>query len=496
MNNTQRGPTWHKIIFGFIFIVFSLSILSQLLLASHMRLTGDDYCYNAVLSREGFWKMQTTSFTEVSMYNGNRYSLNFFSGLFGLLPVIGTPLLIILSVIFWLIGAAGVISEISRLVKRKIEPFEAFAISEVLLSLVLIGAQNLEQSLFWRSGMLPYFLPQVGILLVLWVVLREQRREKRSWLIYPLLFMLGLLFGGFSETGTFLMLGIWGLGLVVTLILMLSGKKRKRFAVVAFVVLIAATLAGLALLYFSPSTALRRVNMPEPLSISALVSLLLVNLKVFFWQVLMRRIIYLLMPLAFGLFIGFIFWVSLDGEKVERPEVKNIIIAGAAILVTGVILIALIFMPATYIFADYPPDRALILAQFVMIFTAALGGVWLSVIVQGLFRLTFKKTNLKNPIFGVLSVIAIVFVIAAPAKLIRLSLVDLPMVTKWSRLWDERHQQLLNAGWENNDEIHVIELDHIVDEVGELSPDPDYWYNNCAEMYYGIDLIAADQPDW
>ena len=45
-------------------------------------------------------------------------------------------------------------------------------------------------------------------------------------------------------------------------------------------------------------------------------------------------------------------------------------------------------------------------------------------------------------------------------------------------------------------EIEVAELDQIIPEVAELSPDPDHWYNNCAEWFYDIQVLAANQPGW
>jgi hypothetical protein len=41
-----------------------------------------------------------------------------------------------------------------------------------------------------------------------------------------------------------------------------------------------------------------------------------------------------------------------------------------------------------------------------------------------------------------------------------------------------------------------IRVDHIISDVRKLSLDPDNWYNNCAEMYYGIKAIYADLPGW
>jgi hypothetical protein len=33
-------------------------------------------------------------------------------------------------------------------------------------------------------------------------------------------------------------------------------------------------------------------------------------------------------------------------------------------------------------------------------------------------------------------------------------------------------------------------------DIGELDPDPGYWYNQCAAGYYGVDTISANQPGW
>ncbi len=430
------------------------------------------------------------------MYNGNRFALNLFSGLFGQLPVVGTPLLIIFSISLWIISIAGIIREASHIVYRHIDLLESFLYSEVLLSLVLVSAQDIEQSLFWRSGMLPYFLPQVGILLIIWIVLRTTRRRERLWLSYSIIFILGLLFSGFSETGTFLLLGMWGIGLFVSLIRTRTGEQRFRLLLVNFGLLLISALVGFTLLYFSPSTALRRVNMPEPLPANTFISLLLSNLKVFFWQAVMRRALYLLLPIAFGLFLGF--WVRKAAGNPHGDMLKfwKIIAVGACILASGLVLIALVFLPSTYIFADYPPDRALILAQFVIIFTGTSGGIWLAVVIQRLISSLNMKSQTKGVINSVLSIVLTIFLLVAPVMQIRTALRDLPKYAKWSRLWDERNQILVIAGRENKEQVHVIQLDHIINDVGELSPDPDYWYNNCAEWYYGIDSIIADQPGW
>ena len=225
--------------------------------------------------------------------------------------------------------------------------------------------------------------------------------------------------------------------------------------------------------------------MPDPIGITALIALLLRNLKIFFWQALMRRILYLVLPLAFGFGLGLLLPAMSKPAQNKRPWVQFLGI-GAAIASVTVLLIALVFLPATYIFADYPPLRALILAQFVMVVAETLGGVWLSMPLRWLSAKLIKGEAARKVILGGLSIVMVAALVIAPIRLIRSTLTETPKLLRWSQLWMDRHEQLIRAGMANEAEVHVIQLDHVINEVGELSPDAQYWYNNCAEMYYGI----------
>jgi hypothetical protein len=494
MNRASGRSIGYWIFFGLILLAALVGILSQLFIASQMRLTGDDYCYNAVLSSEGFWKMQRTSYTEVSMYNGNRYALTLFSGLFGLFPMWGTPLLIITSILLWLWGAAGLIFELARRMDWQMKKGEAFLLSAVLLNFILVSAPDLQQSLFWRSGMLPYFLPLVGVVWLGWLVLIIQKRSLPGWFGVGLVWLLTLLFSGFSESGTALLIGLWGIGFLVSLILTARGRKAAQSWLWLTGAGLLGALIGLALLYYSPSTALRRVNLPDPLSIPALINLLFWNLKVFFWQAVMRRTTYLVLPVLLGLGLGI--WLPQWAKAQNKLRWGRLIGSGASIVLTAGVLIALVFLPGTYIFADYPPPRALILAQFVMLLAEILGGIWLSELVKALLAVVIKGETARKVSFAVLGGVLIGTFLFAPILLVRATLPEIPRLRHWSALWQDRHEQLIQAGAANAAEVHVVELDSIVNDIAELSPDPGYWYNNCAEMYYGIDAIYADQPGW
>ncbi len=490
---------WQQIFKGLLLLVFSLGILSQWVIASQMRLSGDDYCYNAVLVREGLWRMQKVSYFDVSMYNGNRYSLNLFSGIFGLMPALGAPLLVIVSVLLWLCGLTGVIQKCASFFKWQLKFMDSLIVAEAITCLIFWSAPVLDQSLFWRSGMLPYFMPLVGGISIIWLILSFWQRNQFHWYQYVLVFFLAVIVGGFSETGAAFLAGVWGLGGIAAIISIAGGKKAGWYWLGMAGTLLAATLAAVALLYFSPSTALRRASMPEPLSIGALIALMGWNIKVYFWQAVMRRTFFSILPILFGLALGLYFVKRGEGGTMGETawdKWKTIIIWPVGLIAVTLFWVGLILLPASYIFADYPPPRALILAQVVLVFSGMGGGLWLAVLLRHLLSFVFKPARARTRALSALSFVLVLFVLLAPLSLIRSAVGEYPKAHKWARLWDERHQVLVEAGRQNADEVHVIELDRLITDVSELSPDPDYWYNNCAEMYYGVDRIFADQPGW
>jgi hypothetical protein len=45
-------------------------------------------------------------------------------------------------------------------------------------------------------------------------------------------------------------------------------------------------------------------------------------------------------------------------------------------------------------------------------------------------------------------------------------------------------------------DLEVVEIDHIIPDVGDLYPSPKHWHNVCASAYYGVNTISANQPGW
>jgi len=495
---TFRKGILYWIVLGVLILVCSAGIISQLILGSQTRLTGDDYCYNAVLAQEGLWGMQKRSYLAVLMYNGNRFSLTLFSGLLGLFPALGTPVIIHLSVLGWLTGLVFLLRKIVKIYYLGLTLPEVILVAVGFVCLVLWSAPHLDQSLFWRSGMLPYFMPLVGGTWLIVLFLTFALKEKYHWHEWGALFLLAFLVAGFSETGAMVQLGFWGLILTYSLIARMLGRQFSSKTMLMIVFVIAGTLVAFALLYFSPSTALRRAKMNEPLSLDPFLSLLALNMKVYLYQALMRRTIHLVLPLFFGFGLGLVLYTrTRQRSKVSNLAFwKNLISIAFGISVSALLLILCVLLPATFIFSDYPPDRALILSQTVLTGAEMLGGFWLAHFMVGLFQLFSRALKSAKKVQIVLGLLFLMPVLFAPFSLIKSGVNRWPLFSKWSRFWDVRHQILLEVGEQKAGVVHVNELDSLIKDIAELSPNPDYWYNNCAEMYYGVNAIIADQPGW
>lgn len=495
---TNRYRQIHRFLVWVVLFFSSAGLIYVALLAAKMRLSGDDYCLDAVLLREGLVGMVVRSYLEIPTYNGNRYSQIFFSGLAGLSPIWGNGFLVIGSLFVWIAGLTYLVRWIANRLHLPVDLLEALALANSYACLVLWSTPRLDQSVIWRSAMTAYFMPLVALTGLLVLIIATAESNGPKWWRLAVIFLTALMAAGFSETGAAMQAGF--LGLVMLMSLWVSQRKRaKNSFLLPTIVGLIGVLMGLAIMYFSPVTAMRRATMPAGMPVIELLALLGLNIRVYLWHTIMRRTLVVILPVLFGLGLGLIYFIIQPASRTQANASVSwkgwsmlLILVAAA----SVFLIACVMLPATYVQADYPPERALILAQSVVTAGCLLGGVLTVLWVDSVFNLSKQRGLWLQHAVRVISLILLLSVLVSPILLISQNAAKLPFYTRWSQLWELRHEELLAAGKMNMDEIHVMELDHVVSDVGELSPDPDYWYNNCAEMYYGIKSIYADQPGW
>jgi hypothetical protein len=243
-------------------------------------------------------------------------------------------------------------------------------------------------------------------------------------------------------------------------------------------------LLAIAILALSPSNQSRLEGLDQADSLFELMRLSGYHTYLFTRGLAVRQYL----PLLALLFLSF--WLShAVTRRTDRLWMLTPRRAAVAVGMTGLLTLAVVLacmLPSAFIQSSYPVGRALVLATFAV----ALGVAVVGAIVGSLVA---SRTN--EGFLRATSMAAILISLYPLAVTVGM-LDELPRYQRWARFWDDRHQLIVAERLAGKGELEVVELDHIIPEVAELSPDPDHWYNNCAEWYYDIQTLAANQPGW
>jgi hypothetical protein len=247
------------------------------------------------------------------------------------------------------------------------------------------------------------------------------------------------------------------------------------------------TLLALAVLAFSPANESRLASLDQADGVLELLRLTFYHGYLYGRSVFPQQIIPLIAVFAVA------FWLSAHIFQRTGAQLlsswRQALVWFALIAVTSMAVILATMLPSAYAQSSYPVGRALILAAFAVTFAGATAGAILASL------LVVQPRRYAKSALGVAGLVAVIAGAYALASTIN-TLDELSRYQKWARFWDERHSQILNDRSAGAGEIEVILIDHIIPDVAELQPDPDYFYNNCAEWYYDIQLLAANQPGW
>jgi hypothetical protein len=241
-------------------IIFAAPLLGYFATGVNMRLTGDDYCYAGEVTRLGFWRAQIYSYTNAVPYHGDRFASNLTSGLLSTLPPKTSGLLPGLAILLWVIGL--VIALRSSKGPGGLLSLEALASAEVLVFFTLRLAPDLVQSLYWRSGMLPYLAPLVLFPYLLALIGAGAQKTRPPVGRAVVLFTFAFLAGGFSETASAMQLGLLLLLLAVALYRHGLAPREEPHAAVLTLVAIVGTVAAILVLFLSPSNQFWLPNLP------------------------------------------------------------------------------------------------------------------------------------------------------------------------------------------------------------------------------------------
>ncbi len=470
----------------FLAIAFLIPLSAYAWMGSYMRYSGDDYCYGMILTQFGFWKAQVHSYLEVALYHGNRYSLTLLSGISQYL--IPNSVLPGLTILIWF---AGLFSFFAILRKQYLE-FRGWEIplSLALIFFTLLQAPDLYQILYWRSGMLPYLAPLVVDSFLVAVILRGMSRERVNIGLLLLAFLLAFLAGGFSETAAALQMTVLSISLFLWIFRAWKSGNRLQSSWILLIAWAGASLA-IFILIISPVSRERLALLPDRPNLFEFVKLTILNTYIFV-SISVRR--YLLpVTLSFLLPLSVSWYVYGEQFKLNSAFIHRWLFQFIMMAICAVLTLLACFAPTAYLQVDYPEARVLITARWVTVLFLFSSG-WLT---GQLLSVLTNRLKTVNHIVRDAAVIGIL-ILAGLFAIVRVNdiLAEHAKFQKWAALWDQRDAGIWEAKRIGHMNIDVMQLDHIIPNVGDLSPDSGFWYNGCAAGYYGVGSISANQPGW
>lgn len=487
----MKKQTSHILVKSLVIIAiacFLIGLAGYAYLGSFIRLIGDDYCYAGIMTRDGFWGGQVQSYFQDVPYHGDRYFLTFISFILSLLPAEFNGWMPLLTLVLFCIGNYLLIRSLLKrwqlMIPRAVEVLLAVGIAYFTMLL----APTVNQSLYFRSAMLPSFAPIIGTeFLVAWLI----GVKKPRWFTYLFVTLFAFFNAGLSENGA----AFQGMALGVLLVGALYDGWKSHWKNMHALAMpgagIIGTVISILVMYISPSTS----DMLESGKIS-LFSALQLSFR-HSWQAysgfFSTKYLLVVVLVAFGAFA-----VILAGKRAVAVGTHNSLLKLAAVAFAAqVISLAMIFalmISSAYSRGVYPDPRHLIGVEWVMIVNLIVVGGCFGVIGM---RILDKFTGgVRTAAIFVAAVLVVAIGILYPVRYLPQTIENRSLFQFWSEQWDLRDAVIWAAADEGQTEVHVLHMDHIIEDVGELGPDPDHnWYNQCAENYYGIQ-IYADQPGW
>ena len=485
---------------GLMCLAFAIPLAAYTYMGSFMRIIGDDYCYAARLRQFGFWMTQWQSYVAIVGYNGNRYSLNLFSTLVDLFGPRANAALPGLALLVWLVSLAWAWRNGTWLAGFRTPPLSWLLAAEALVFFTLSQAPDLDQALYWRSGMLTYLAPVITGSILLGLILWQANRPRAHIILLGATFLLALISAGFSEVGA--VAHITGLACLVTWggyeawrwrrkVTPNSGPRPRLIAPAGCA--LAGSLAALLLLAFSPSTYLNIQNMPPTAPLLSTVQIALYSARIFIVYVTIKRMtLPNLLLFCFALASGALLaaWTARSGNPRPIMSVHRWLLALAGIVATCLLTVFACMIPNAYVQSGYPELRALIIPRFVLVASIA-GSGWLTgwFVHSRLARRPPRVSHMASLLAGLIMVVAALSPLYATSPILSRA----PLFTKWALLWDQRDQQIRYAASYKQGSLQVMELDHIIPRVGELQVGG--WYIQCADQYYDIQIVP-NLPGW
>jgi len=486
----------------FVWVCLVLVLAGLALLAYqgvYNRYWADDWCYDASVLHRGLLGA-VQGYFDTATYATNRFSLTLFSGFLAPLWLPGVELLPLAVILLWLGGLYWDLRLLARLFQPKLAPQSIAGLDRktsllgaaVLLTFFLGLAPNPFQDLMWRTGMLTYTAPLLGMTWLAGRFLLQTLEPARGWTGTVTAGLLAFIIGGFSEVGCSLLLSSLALGLAWVLLFRVRAVRDRMAAckeplLRALVPMLAAALLGgllaMVVLVLSPMNEVRRqISYGAPMPLLELPFMAL-KFGYYYIRAFLSLNRWAVLALAAG-GVSFGFFNGQSSISLRRLGLGLLLTGGVVFL-----LIAAINVPAAYIEnAEISESRALLVPD--------------SVIVLGIAAAAWQVGSALRhwqPLAGGVRTIAVaglVLLALAPSAYAvtryPAALAPLALFQKRAAAWDARDAAIRQAVAAGQSSVDVGQIDAYAG-ILEMYPQPN-WVNNCAASFYGLSEIRSTLP--
>jgi hypothetical protein len=462
--------------------VFGAALAFFAWIGSHSRFWADDYCYSALEKKFGL----LGGIWEWYMASGNRFSS---IGTVGVVDVFGSRAVAFLPgllLALWVLAWFVFLDQLRQLLCQSIRRRWLVLAALVQVYFVTLLSPDRLQVIYWRMGMLHYSFPLPLLLLQLgWLVwnLRQvgdpQTKPSRLWPWVLLISGVWAFFNaGHSETAAFMQAGIYGV-LLLTASLLLRKPQRARAVQLTGISALGAA-AAILFMFLSPSNTHRLVGMPSPDNLWLIIPTAFRYVFDFIFYSIRGQLTPYLVFGAMSAAVSFLVLLA----KPLRISMRAVWLGLLSVVALTILFIAASFAPSAYANLQYPGNRALMPAAFLLL--AGLGA--------SIFLACAALLRLADPIPATwLQTGALVLLLACavyPLYAVTNLLPEQQRLATWAERWDERDAQIRQAVLDGTPDIQVQQIE-VVRTLEDLDPYAYHWINNCAAIYYGARSITA-----
>ena len=471
--------TVNKLLLWSVILMFLGLLVGYGIKGFYSRYAADDYCYGYRVNQNGFFYNQIHSYTTLTEYSSNRFSLTLFNNV---VEKIGGPQAIpfipAAVIITWFLGLAYLFIQISEIRFAKEQTVIAIASAAVILFFTFYLAPNLYQILFWLSATNPYLTPLILLTTIAGRLLAVTKNNKTRWFNYVEFGLLSFLACGFSETAAVWQLALLSFGLFIAFIF----KNRSAIAknsIKPLSIIFLFALISLVIIVINPTNSIRGSPFSNPNLIT------LISKSIFHGEEFIRLSVFG-KPLPFFAVFSFGFLFSSLANSF-KPNMKVLLLFLLLINLISLSLIIATMIPSMYAMSAYPGDRALLPAHFTLVLTIFING-W---IANNLITKLVPNT-IRLRMASIYPMIGLVLLGYVTARIAPRVYDDLDKYQLRAQAWDVRHQNIINEKKAGNQDIIVPAFDSAY-SIFEIQDKSFHWINMCVANYYGVKTIVARQ---